>query len=96
THIELKNEQLDPIGIWVGVKQGDQMSPILFNLFVESLPCKLEKAGCGFQHCSKNITTTAFLDYLVLLSRSQEGMQKNIDILEVFCDLTGLKTQGKC
>ena len=39
----------------------------------------------------------AFADDLVLLSGSWEGMQKNIEILEVFCELTGLKTQGeKC
>ncbi|XP_050770696.1 LOW QUALITY PROTEIN: ankyrin repeat domain-containing protein 55-like [Gymnogyps californianus] len=95
--IVLKNEQLDPIGIRIGVKQGDPMSPILFNLSVDPLLCKLEEDGFGFQHCSKNITTLAFADDLVLLSESWDGMQKNIEILEIFCNLTGLKTQGeKC
>ncbi|KAM6188193.1 LOW QUALITY PROTEIN: ankyrin repeat domain-containing protein 55-like [Sarcoramphus papa] len=95
--IVLKNEQSDPIGIRIGVKQGDPMSPILFNLSVDPLLCKLEEDGFGFQHCSKNITTLAFADDLVLLSESWDGMQKNIEILEIFCNLTGLKTQGeKC
>lgn len=31
TQRDLKNEQLDPIWIQIGVKQGDAMSPILFN-----------------------------------------------------------------
>ncbi|NXH69166.1 PO21 protein, partial [Hydrobates tethys] len=93
--IDLKNEQSDPIGIRIGVKQGDPMSPILFNLSVDPLLCKLEEDGFGFQHCSKNITTLAFADDLVLLSESWDGMQKNIEILEVFCNLTGLKTQGE-
>lgn len=42
-------------------------------------------------------TAMAFADDLVLLSDSWDGMQKDIAILEVFCDLTRLKTQGeKC
>ncbi|NXT40868.1 PO21 protein, partial [Pelecanoides urinatrix] len=94
-YIDLKKEQSDPIGIRIGVKQGDPMSPIQFNLSIDPLLCKLEEEGSGFQHCSKNITTMAFADDLVLLSGSWEGMQKNIDISEVFCELTGLKTQGE-
>ncbi|NXF65137.1 PO21 protein, partial [Ciccaba nigrolineata] len=92
--IDLKNEQLAYTGIWTGVEQGDPMSQILFNLSVDPLLRNLEEEGCGFQHCSKNITTTAFADDLVLLSRSWEGMQKNTGILEVCCNLTGVKTQG--
>ncbi|NXS40749.1 PO23 protein, partial [Balaeniceps rex] len=59
THIDLKNEQSDPIGIQIGVKQGDPMSPVLFNLSVDSLLCKLEEEGCGYQLYSKSITTMA-------------------------------------
>ncbi|KAF1585724.1 UNVERIFIED_CONTAM: hypothetical protein FQV15_0005362, partial [Eudyptes pachyrhynchus] len=92
--IDLKNEQSDPIGIRIGVKQGDPMSLILFNLS-GYLTYLLEEDGFGFQHCSKNITILSFADDLVLLSESWDGMQKNIEILEVFCNLTGLKTQGE-
>lgn len=35
-----------------------------------------------------------FADDLVLLSNSWENMKTNIEILETFCDLTSLKTQG--
>ncbi|NXT45287.1 PO21 protein, partial [Pelecanoides urinatrix] len=66
--IDLKNEQSDPTGIWIGVKQGHPMSPTLFNLSVDTLLCKLEEDGFGFQHCSKNIATLAFADDFVLLS----------------------------
>lgn len=53
--------------------------------------------GNGCQHCSKRVTSMAFADDLVLLSGSWERMQSNIKILEAFCDLTGLRTQGqKC
>ncbi|KAF1427200.1 hypothetical protein FQV22_0000535, partial [Spheniscus magellanicus] len=94
TRIDLKNEQSDPIGTRTGMKQGDPMSPILFGLSVDPLLCKLEEEGNGFQHCMKKRTLT-FADDLVLLSESWDGMQKNIEILEVFYELTGLKTQGE-
>lgn len=97
TCISMRNEQLGPTGIQIGVKQGDPMSPLLFNLSVDPLLCKLEEEGNGFQHCPKHVTTMAFADDLVLLSESWDRMQKNFKILEVFCDLTGLKMQGeKC
>ncbi|NWX39447.1 PO21 protein, partial [Steatornis caripensis] len=95
TYLDLKEGQSDPIGIRVGVKQGDPMSPLLFNLSIDSLICKLEEEGYGYKCEVGEVTTLAFADDLVLLSDSWEGMEKNIKILEAFCDLTGLKTQGE-
>ncbi|NXW30552.1 PO21 protein, partial [Phaetusa simplex] len=92
THIDLRNEQSDPIWIGTGVKQGDPVSPILLNLPVDPLPPELEEEGDGFQHCLRSATTTAFADDLVPLSGPWEGMQKDSGTLEVFCDPTGLET----
>lgn len=69
------------------------MSPILFNL--DPLLCKLERNGYGFQRGSLKITAMAFADNLVLLSDSWDGVCGNIKILETFCELTRLQTQGK-
>lgn len=97
TYINLKKGETDPIKILTGVKQGDPMSPVLFNLALDSLLCKLEQVGKGFHHGGLKITALAFADDLVLLSDSWEGMQANIRVLETFCEHTGLKTQGeKC
>ncbi|NWV39233.1 PO21 protein, partial [Grantiella picta] len=95
TRITTRKEKSDPIKILKGVKQGDPMSPLLFNLALDPLLCRLEKKGKGFHQGDHMITAMAFADDLVLLSDSWEGMKKNIKILEKFCDLTGLKTQGE-
>ncbi|NWR95726.1 PO21 protein, partial [Furnarius figulus] len=79
----------------VGVKQGDPMSPLLFSLTLDPLLCKLEDCGKGYHQGGHTITAMAFADDLVLLSGSWEGMKKNIEILEAFCQLTGLRTQGE-
>uniref|UniRef100_A0A8C0TZ11 Reverse transcriptase n=1 Tax=Cyanistes caeruleus TaxID=156563 RepID=A0A8C0TZ11_CYACU len=97
TCIRTKDETSAPINILKGVKQGDPMSPLLFNLALDPLLCKLEKEGQGYKCDGANITAMAFADDLVLLSNSWEGMMRNIKILETFCNITGLKTQGeKC
>ncbi|XP_053911837.1 mitochondrial enolase superfamily member 1 [Cuculus canorus] len=97
TSVEIKSGKSESIKINIGVKQGDPMSPLLFNLSIDPLLCRLEEKGHGFKHGSRCITSLAFADDLVLLSESWEGMVENIKILEAFCSLTGLKTQGiKC
>ncbi|NXT36369.1 PO21 protein, partial [Pelecanoides urinatrix] len=88
--IDLKNEQLDPIRIRIGVKQGNAMSPILFNLSV-TLYCASWRSKAMCSSKLEKVTTLAFADDLVLLSDSLDGMQKNINIFEVLCELTGLR-----
>lgn len=85
------------IGIKVGVKQGDPMSPLLFNLAFDPLLHMLERLGLGFSVGGTAITSLAFADDLVILSDSWEGMSRNLEILDRFSDLTGLRANPtKC
>ncbi|NWZ96322.1 PO21 protein, partial [Nesospiza acunhae] len=90
TYISMGREKTDPIYILSGVKQGDLMSPLLFNLAMDPLLCKLKCEGEGFHHGGWKVTAMAFADDLVLLSDSWDGMCRNIGILEAFCKRTGL------
>ncbi len=78
-----------------GVKQGDPLSPLLFNLAVDPLLYALERHGKGFDIKGASITSLAFADDLVLLSSSWHGMARNLAILEQFCEATGLKVNPK-
>ncbi|NWV06390.1 PO21 protein, partial [Ptilonorhynchus violaceus] len=80
-YIDTKNEQTDPIQTHVGVvKQGDPRSLLLFNLAVDPLLCKLEDCGKGYQQGGNTATAMAFVDDVVLLSGSWEGMKSNMKI----------------
>lgn len=83
------------IDMRVGVKQGDPMSPLLFNVALDPLIQTLERSGQGFDWEGLSVTTLAFADDLVLVSGSWDGMTKNIAILEAFCELTGMRVQPR-
>lgn len=95
TSIEVEGAVTPEIAIQTGVKQGDPMSPLLFNLAIDPLIQTLEDHGCGFQTDGGKVTALAFADDLVLLSDGWDGMNTNLSILEKFCNLTGLKAQAK-
>lgn len=95
TTIAVNGELSPPIDVRIGVKQGDPMSPLLFNLALDPMIEVLERCGQGYRLGDQQITTLAFADDLVLVSGSWDGMAHNILILEEFCRLTGLKIQPR-
>ncbi|NWI09426.1 PO21 protein, partial [Crypturellus soui] len=94
TTLELGPRRSGYIKILGGVKQGDPLSPILFNLALDPLLCKLEELDLGFKYGEQLISSLAFADDLALLSDSWESMQQSIEVVEEFCRLTGLRVQA--
>uniref|UniRef100_A0A3Q3EML5 Reverse transcriptase domain-containing protein n=1 Tax=Labrus bergylta TaxID=56723 RepID=A0A3Q3EML5_9LABR len=75
TRIKSESGLTGKIRLHRGVKQGDSMSPLLFNLAIDPL----------------FLSSLAFVDDLVLLSDSWDGMSGNLAILNKFCQLSGLR-----
>ncbi|KAJ1149032.1 hypothetical protein NDU88_001853 [Pleurodeles waltl] len=82
-----------------GVKQGDSLSPLLFNIAMDPLICDLKKNGKGFTFGSdgifEQITALAFADDIAVLSNTWDGMSTNLKIIETFSKTTGLKLNVK-
>ncbi|OUC49783.1 hypothetical protein D917_05073, partial [Trichinella nativa] len=77
-----------------GVRQGDPISPLLFNAVMDEL---VERTGEGFKLKGVEVTTLAFADDVTLISRSHRGMEKLLSITLDFLNERGLKLNiNKC
>ncbi|KAL6470527.1 hypothetical protein MHYP_G00216540 [Metynnis hypsauchen] len=83
------------IPIQVSVKQGDPMSPLLFNLALDPLIRTLCELGKGYHLSGRMLVTLAFADDLALVSDGWDGMAHNLKILDAFCKLTRLRVQPR-
>ena len=69
----------------VGLKQGCNLSPLLFNLFVNELPVMIEQNQCHAPQLNKiDVGCLLYADDLVLISESKEGLQKSLNVLNEF------------
>ena len=73
----------------VGVKHGDVLSPILFNLFLNDLPTEL--CDLSFDEDTPILNDTKidcllYADDLVIMSLTKEGLQCKLDHLFQYCN----------
>ena len=79
-----------------GVKQGDVLSTLLFNIFVNDLPRELEKCNIDTADIFNTaINSLLFADDLIVISLSKEGLQARLDILNEYCAKWGLTVNVK-
>lgn len=64
-----------PIPIGRGVKQGDPLSPILFNLVFDELFCDLYKLPAGLSLEGERFIAFGYADDIVLMSSSRPDQQ---------------------
>jgi hypothetical protein len=74
----------------VGVRQGDNLSPTLFNLFVNDIPDIFDNSCDPVTLHSRSLNCLLYADDLVLLSHSTVGIQNAIDKLCQYCNDWGL------
>ena len=98
--IHLSSGISTPFPSKVGLKQGCNLSPILFNLFINDLIDKLSVTDVDAPKlCQIQVSCLLYADDLVLVSKSQSGLQNALDTLEKFTldwHLKINKTKTKC
>ena len=81
---------------FIGVKQGCNLSPTLFNIFINDVPNLFDDSCDPVRLSSKNLNCFLYVDDLVLLSESQKGLQSCLTKLERYTNRWKLnKTKSK-
>lgn len=69
-----------------GVRQGCNLSPTLFNIYINELAVQLDHcAAPGLSLLDREVKCLLYADDLVLLSPTEQGLQQQLDIVDQYC-----------
>ena len=86
--IKFRNGLSQSINSERGVKQGDVLSPLLFNFYIDDLTDALHAKSCITDPVlvgDTSLNILLYADDLVLISESRSGLQSCLDILSDYC-----------
>lgn len=90
TTLAVGNDRSEPVVVGRGVRQGDPLSPLLFNMALDVVLASLPKE-VGYRLEGELVSALAYADDLVLLAGSKAGMQAAIDAVAGAGESLGLQ-----
>lgn len=93
--IKTKNNLSDSVQLNVGVKQGDNLSPNLFKIYINDLPLIFNQSDDPISLGSTQISCLLYADDLILMSSTKAGLQSCIDKLSDYCTMNCLTVNLK-
>jgi retron-type reverse transcriptase len=97
THFTLAKGETPKIPMTRGVKQGDPLSPLLFNVAMDPLLEAISAQNNGYKWDESGLQLEAlcYADDKGLLTEDPKEMQSNLDVVNEFCEATGMRLNVK-
>ena len=83
--LRLNGNLTAPFDTTSGVRQGDNLSPTLFSLFINDIVSELNALNCGISIGGTNYCVLLYADDIVLFSDSEANLQKMLDQFNIWC-----------
>ena len=94
--VQLQNGLTPAFPTTVGLKQGCNLSPILFTLFINDIGDIFDETSCEpAQLADILVNRLLYADDLILVSESRYGLQNCLKKLQTYCDKWKLKVNTK-
>ena len=83
----LEKKFSEPFETNIGVRQGCVLSPLLFNIFLSDLEALLHDCGENVKiDNNMNISCVMWADDILILSETDEGLQRKLKELDKYCE----------
>ena len=83
--IKLNGNMTEWFNVNSGLKQGCILSPVLFNIFINSLVTDIKALDIGIDIEGEKIGILLYADDIVLIAENENDLQLLIDILNTWC-----------
>ncbi len=94
TCVRVNEMYTDFFNVETGVRQGDNLSPTLFGLFVNDLAIEIKSLGCGIKFGHDQVSLLLYADDIVFLADSECNLEKMFDQMRNWCSRWRLKVQS--
>ena len=82
--VKWSHVESDTFSVQNGVRQGGNLSPLLFNVYIDDLLHEVRRSGIGCHVGSCAVNIIAYADDIVLLSPTRTGLVRLVEKCELF------------
>ena len=93
--VKITNKTTNFFNYEQGVQQGNTLSPLLFNLYINDIFEVLKNDSLLTLNGQQYFNALMYADDLIIMSTTQEGLQKSLNALDVYCQKWKLNVNHK-
>lgn len=76
TRIRINNQLTEEIDVDTGIRQGDSLSPLLFNLIMDKIIQNVKNTSSGYRLGSKEIQIVCYADDAMIVAENEDNVQR--------------------